>query len=106
MDFIIKLPESKEPETNQPYDSIFVATNRLTKYEYFILCRKDISAEDLAYLFNRHIISQYGVLKKIISDRNKLFRRFWISLINQLGIYHKLSTAYYPKTDETTERLN
>jgi hypothetical protein len=36
MDFIIKLPVFKEPETNQFYDFIFVATDRLTKYRYFI----------------------------------------------------------------------
>jgi hypothetical protein len=53
MDFIIKLSVSKELRTNQPYDSIFVATDRLTKYGYFIPWREDMSAEDLAYLFNR-----------------------------------------------------
>jgi hypothetical protein len=67
---------SKEPGTNQFYDSIFIAIDRLTKYEYFIPYRKDMSAEDLVYLFNRHVISQYRILKKIISDKDKLFRRF------------------------------
>jgi len=67
---------SKEPGINQFYDFIFIATDKLTKYEYFISYRKNILAEDLAYLFNRHVISQYKVPKKIISDRNKLFRRF------------------------------
>jgi hypothetical protein len=76
MNFIVKLPVSNEPGTDQPYDFIFVAINRLTKYEYFIPCREDISAKDLAYLFNKHVISQYKVSKRIISDRNKLFRRF------------------------------
>jgi hypothetical protein len=56
MNFIVKLLVSKEPGINQPYDSIFVAIDRLTKYGYFILCREDMSAEDLAYLFNRHVI--------------------------------------------------
>jgi hypothetical protein len=56
MDFIVKLPIFKEPEITQPYDFIFVATNRLTKYRYFILYRENMSAEDLAYLFNRHVI--------------------------------------------------
>ena len=56
MDFIIKLPVSKEPGTNQFYDFIFVAIDRLTKYGYFILYREDMSAEDLAYLFNKYII--------------------------------------------------
>jgi hypothetical protein len=82
MDFIIKLSKSKESGTEELYDSIYIVTDRLTKYGYFILCRENMSAEELAYLFNRHVISQYGVFKKIISDKNKLFRRFWISLIN------------------------
>jgi hypothetical protein len=56
MNFIIKLFMSKEPGINQPYDFIFVATDRLTKYGYFISCRKDMSAEDLAYLFNRYVV--------------------------------------------------
>jgi hypothetical protein len=76
MNFIIKLPVSKESGINQFYDSIFIATDRLTKYGYFIPYRKDMSVKNLAYLFNRHIISQYKILKRIISDRDKLFRRF------------------------------
>jgi hypothetical protein len=67
---------SKEPGIDQFYNSIFIATDRLTKYGYFIPYRKDMSVKDLAYLFNRHIISQYKVPKKIISDKDKLFRRF------------------------------
>ena len=65
-----------------------------------------MSAEDLAYLFNRYVISQYEIFKKIISDKDKLFRRFWISLMSQLKIYYKLLIAYYPETDGATERLN
>ena len=106
MNFIIKLPVSKKSGTDQSYDSIFIATDRLTKYGYFILYREDMLVKDLAYLFNRHVISQYGILKKIISNRDKLFRRFWISLMSQLEIYYKLLIAYYPETDGATERLN
>jgi hypothetical protein len=57
MDFIVKLPMFKELGTDQPYDSIFIVTDRLTKYKYFIPCREDMSAEDLAYLFNRHVVA-------------------------------------------------
>jgi hypothetical protein len=56
IDFIVKLSMSKEPGTNQPHNFIFVVTDRLTKYEYFIPCRENMLAEDLAYLFNRHVI--------------------------------------------------
>jgi hypothetical protein len=52
MDFIVKLLIFKELGTDQPYDFIFVVTDRLTKYGYFISYRKNISVKDLAYLFN------------------------------------------------------
>ena len=67
---------SKEPGTDQFYDFIFIAIDRLIKYGYFILCRENMSVKDLAYLFNRYMILQYRIPKRIISDRDKLFRRF------------------------------
>jgi hypothetical protein len=56
MDFIIKLSVFKEPGIDQSYDFIFIATDRLTKYGYFILYRENMLVKDLAYLFNRHVI--------------------------------------------------
>jgi hypothetical protein len=56
MNFIVKLPKSKEPGTEKLYDFIYVVTDRLMKYGYFISYRKDMSAEELAYLFNRHVV--------------------------------------------------
>jgi hypothetical protein len=107
LDFITKLPESKEPMTKTSFDSILVVTDQLTKYNYFIPYKESSSAEDLAYMFNKHIIGNHGIPKKIISDRNKLFTlRFWKSLINQLGTHHKMLTGYHPQTDKQTERLN
>jgi hypothetical protein len=83
LDFIVKLPESKELMTKTSFDSILVVTDRFTKYDYFIPYRESFSAEDFTYMFNKHIIGNHGILKKIISDRDKLFiSRFWKSLIN------------------------
>ena len=83
LDFIVKFPESKESMTKTSFNSILIVTDRLTKYDYFIPYRENFSAEDLAYLFNKHIIGNHGILKRIISDRDKLFTsRFWKSLIN------------------------
>jgi hypothetical protein len=36
IDFIVKLPPSKEPITNTVFDSIWVIVDRLTKAVYFI----------------------------------------------------------------------
>jgi hypothetical protein len=107
LDFVVKLPLSKEPMTGIEYDSILVITCRLTKYGYFIPYMEASTAEDLAYTFLKIIFSNHGLPEEIISDRDKLFTsKFWKSLIAQLGANHKLSTAYHPQTDGQTERLN
>jgi RNase H-like domain found in reverse transcriptase/Reverse transcriptase (RNA-dependent DNA polymerase)/Integrase zinc binding domain/Chromo (CHRromatin Organisation MOdifier) domain len=106
-DFIVKLPSSKEPMTGTKYDAIWVVTDRLTKYGYFVPYMESSTAEDLAYAFLKVVISQHGLPEEIISDRDKLFTsKFWKSLMAQLGTNHKLSTAFHPQTDGQTERLN
>jgi len=101
------LPPLKEPLTRVEYNSIWIITNKLTKYRYYIPYKEASTVEDLTYAFLKTIISQHGLPKEIISDKNKLFTsKFWISLMAQLGTNHKLSTTYHPQTDEQTERLN
>jgi hypothetical protein len=73
LDFIIKLPPSVKLIIKVVFDSILVVTDRLTKYGYFILYKESLLAEELVYAFNKHIIENHGISKKIISDRDKLF---------------------------------
>jgi len=51
LDFIVKLPLSKDPLTGVEYDSILVITERLTKYGYFIPYLEASDAKALAYTF-------------------------------------------------------
>jgi len=106
-DFVVKLPPSKEPMTKTTYDSIFVVTDKLTKYALFIPYKESSSAEELAYIFTKEVAAAHGLPEQIISDRDKLFTsNFWQSLMKRLGVKSKLSTAYHPQTDGQTERLN
>jgi hypothetical protein len=73
LDFIIKLPPSVKSIIEVVFDSILVIIDRLTKYGYFISYKESLSAEKLAYTFNKHIIGNYGISKKIINDKDKLF---------------------------------
>ena len=83
LDFVVKLSKSKEPLMKAVYDSILVITDRLTKYRYFIPYKEASSAEELAYMFLRVIVANYGLPEEIISDRDKLFTfKFWKSLVN------------------------
>jgi transposase InsO family protein len=106
MDFVTDLPESKG-STTIVYNAILVAVDRLTKYTYFIPCRKDFDAPQVAELVIDRIIRAHGVPRVFITDRDKIFTsNFWKTLVAELGIKHNLSTAFHPQTDGQTERAN
>jgi hypothetical protein len=73
LDFIVKLPLSKEALTGVTYNSILIVTDRLIKYAHFIPYKEDSTAEELVYTFNRNVIANHGIPKEIISNKNKLF---------------------------------
>jgi hypothetical protein len=107
MDFVVKLPSSDDPVTQEPYDSILVVTDRFTKFGRFIPYRETWTAEQLARVFVKEVVANHGIPRQLISDRDKLFTsNFWTELIKIVGVKHKLSTAYHPQTDGQTERLN
>ncbi|KAK1469472.1 hypothetical protein CMEL01_01239, partial [Colletotrichum melonis] len=45
----------------------------LTKFIYFIFYKKLSTIKDLVYIFIKVILSNYGLLKEIIFNKNKLF---------------------------------
>jgi hypothetical protein len=73
LDFIIKLPPSKEILTGVTYNSILIVTDRLIKYAHFIPYKEGSTAEELVYIFNRNVITNHGIPEEIINNRDKLF---------------------------------
>jgi transposase InsO family protein len=107
MDFVTGLPSSKDPATELSYDSILVIVDRFTKYALMIPFRRDYTAVQLAHVLKDRLIRDHGIPKTIISDRDKLFTsNYWATLMAEIGIQRKLSTAYHPQTDGQTERTN
>ena len=107
LDFITNLPLFKKPMTGVIYDFIMIVTDRLTKYAYFIPYLESSLAENLAYMFYKHVMANHRFPQRIISDKDKLFTsRFWKLLIDLLRVHHKLLTVYHLQTDGQTERLN
>ena len=98
MDFITDLPQVG------PYDSIHVTVDRSTKGVIYTLCSKNIDVEGTADLYIKNMWKQYGIPRKIISDRGPQFAaRFTRELWKKLGVTMALSTAYHPETDGETE---
>jgi hypothetical protein len=62
LDFVTKLLLFKELMTGVMYDSIMVVIDRFTKYAYFIPYLESFLAEDLAYIFYKYVMANYGFL--------------------------------------------
>ena len=73
MDFITKLPKSKDPTTAEVYNAIIVIIDRLTKYTIILPFKEKYNAEQLAFILLDKLIRDYSIPKSITSDRDKLF---------------------------------
>lgn len=101
IDFIGPLPKDKG------FDSIITITDRLNSDIQIIPTTVNLTAEKLANLFFDKWYCENGLPLEIISDRDKLFiSRFWTHLHKLTGVQIKMSTAYHPETDGSSERSN
>ena len=102
IDFITKLPVS------QGYDSILTVTDHdCSKATIFVPCVEEISGEETAALYAKHVFTRFGLPSKIISDRDPRFAsKFTRELCKILGIQQNISTAYHPRTDGQSECSN
>jgi hypothetical protein len=102
LDFIVKLPVS------QGFDSILTITDQgCMKVAIFILCNEDITAEETAALYIKHVFAHFGLPTKVISNQDPRFMsKFMQAACKVTGVKHTPSTAYHPRTDGQSERSN
>jgi hypothetical protein len=102
MDLITDLPPSNK------YDAILTVVDQgCSKAAKFLPCKKTIDGQGVAKLYFRHIFPLFGIPKRIISDRDPRFTsHFAKAVCNATGIKQNLSTAFHPRTDGQSERMN
>jgi hypothetical protein len=101
MDFIGPLPEDRG------YNCILSMTDRLGADLRIVPTRTTINAKELAAEFFEHWYCENGLLEEVISDCDKLFiSEFWHALHKLTGVWLKMSTAYHPESDGSSERTN
>ena len=102
MDFVTHLPKTKAG-----HDMLLVVVDKLTKMALFIPTTMEATAERCARLFFDHVFKNFGLPRKIISDRDVRFTsNFWKALFNLLGVKLAMSTSFHPQTDGQTEIMN
>ena len=96
VDFITKLPVVAGK------DAILVVCNQLSKMTHFVATTEGTSAEGLARLFWDNVWKLHGLPESVILDWGPQFAAELTKELNRmLGIETKLSTAFYPQTDES-----
>ena len=105
VDFVGPLPESKDRDGH--YDSITMVIDLLTAMVHLVPSRSNYTAKDIAELMFAEVYKHHGLPRAIISDRDVLFTSlFWTHLNRLIGIKQKMSSAYHPEIDGSTERAN
>jgi transposase InsO family protein len=100
MDFVTELPES-EGCTN-----MIVVTDRLSK-GVIAGGLKELTVESLSSWFLQFYYPYHFLPTAIVSDRGSQFTSaFWKRFCDLLGITRRLSTAFTPETDGSTEKAN
>ncbi len=100
MDFVVKLPELKDPVTGGTFNSIIVIINKLIKYIILIPYKEIYKAYQLGFVLLDKLIRDHGIPKSITSDRDRLFTSYyWKTLIATIRIKLRILTTYHPETD-------
>ena len=82
-------------------------TDRLGSDIRIVPTKTNITAEDLAIIFFNNWYCENSLPKEIISNRDKLFvSKFWTALHKLTSVKIKLSSAYHPETDGSSDRSN
>jgi hypothetical protein len=89
------------------FDCIVTITDRLGLDIRIVPTHSNISAECFAAQFFDLWYCENGLPLNIVSDRDKIFvSKFWKALTKLTGIKLKMSSAYHPETDGSSERSN
>jgi hypothetical protein len=93
------------PETENGNKGILVIMEALTKYPYAIAIKTKSANEIARKFFN--FMSVFGPPKEILTDQGREFmNQVLAELINLVGVEHRVTSAYHPRTNGLTERFN
>lgn len=100
MDLVLGFPESEDG-----FIGLFVIIEYLTKYPY-VKPIKSKTAKEISWLLWEYI-TIFGTPKVILSDNGTEFVNSVVdSMLRMVGVEHRVTSAYHPRTNGQTERLN
>ena len=95
------------PSTTRGHDAIMTVVDRFSKRGMLIPCCKDMTPDDLVYVFLREVIRLKGCPPQIVSDLDKLFEsQAWKELAQRFKIEMHQTVANSPRGNSLAERSN
>ena len=93
--------------TTRGHDAIMTVADSSSERGLFIPCRKDMTTDDLIYVFLREVIRLKGCPRQTVSDRDKLFEsQAWKELAQRFKIQMHQTVANHPRGNGLAERSN
>jgi len=77
MDFIVKLPRSKDLVTGDIFNLIIVIIDKLIKYTVLIPYKEIYKVYQLGFILLDKLIRDYSIPESITSDRDRLFTSYY-----------------------------
>ncbi|XP_072058202.1 uncharacterized protein [Arachis hypogaea] len=101
MDFITALLQS------HGHSVIMVVVDRLSKFVYFIVLKRDFDSRTVAEAFIGNVVKLHGLPNSIVSDQDHIFiSKFWQHLFKLQSTELGMSFAYHPQTDGQSKVVN
>jgi hypothetical protein len=95
------------PRIGKLHDSIMVLVDKLTKAAHFIPLKTTHKEADIVDIFMKEATQLHGIHKTIMSDKDPKFTlNLWKGLFKGFKTNLNFSTAYHPKSNGQTERVN
>ena len=102
VNFVGPLPESKDRDGS--YDSIMVIIDLLTAMIHLVPSQTTYTVKDIAELMSTEVYKLHGLPRTIVSNHDVLFTSlFWTHLNKLMGVKQRMSSAYHPEMDGSTE---
>ena len=95
------------PSTTRGHDAIITVVDRFSKCVMFIPCRRDVTADDLVYVFLHEVIGLKGCPRQTVSHQDKLFDpQAWKELAQCFKTEMHQTVANRPRGNSLPERSN
>ncbi|KAA0056143.1 retrotransposon protein, putative, Ty3-gypsy subclass [Cucumis melo var. makuwa] len=108
--FVLSISELKDVILEEAHSFTYAVHPGSTKIQThktarFIPIKATSTLDQQAKLYVDRIVSQYGILVSIVSDRDpRLTSKFWPSLQKAFGTKLKFSAAFHPQTNDKQQR--